>query len=69
MPKSRKGGSSWDNLVTACKPCNARKGDRTPEEAHMPLHQRPFKPSFLMFLRDFSGELHEEWKQFLGRKN
>lgn len=69
LPKSRKGGSTWDNLVTACKNCNAKKGDRTPEEAKMPLRQRPFKPSFLMFLRDFSGPLHDEWIEFLGRKN
>jgi len=69
MPKSRKGGSTWDNLVTACKNCNARKGDRTPDEAKMPLRQRPFKPSFLMFLRDFSGPIYEEWMEYLGRRN
>lgn len=69
LPKSRKGGSTWDNLVTACKNCNARKGDRTPDEAKMPLKQRPFKPSFLMFLRDFSGPIYEEWMVYLGRKN
>lgn len=69
MPKSRGGGSNWINLTTACKPCNAKKGDLTPEEAGMPLFQKPFKPSFLMFLRDFSGPLHEEWVAFLGRKN
>jgi 5-methylcytosine-specific restriction endonuclease McrA len=69
LPKSRKGGSTWDNLVTACKNCNARKGDQTPEEARMPLRQKPFKPSFLMFLRDFSGPIYDEWIEFLGRKN
>lgn len=69
LPKSRKGGSTWDNLVTACKHCNARKGDRTPEEAKMPLRQKPFKPSFLMFLRDFSGPIYDEWMVYLGRKN
>lgn len=65
MPRSRGGGSSWKNLVAACKPCNARKGDETPEEANMPLNQRPFKPSYLMFLRDFSGFKYEEWKPYL----
>ena len=69
MPKSRKGGSSWDNLVTACKSCNARKGDLTPDEAKMPLRQRPFKPSFIMFLRDFSGPIDKEWIEYLGKKN
>ena len=35
LPKSRGGKETWDNLVTACKPCNSKKGDRTPEEAGM----------------------------------
>jgi 5-methylcytosine-specific restriction endonuclease McrA len=26
-----------ENLVTACRPCNKRKGDRTPEQAGMPM--------------------------------
>lgn len=67
LPRSRGGGSNWKNLVTACKPCNARKGDYTPEEANMPLANEPFKPSYLMFLRDFSGFKYEEWKPYLSR--
>ena len=31
LPRSRKGRSSWTNLVTACKSCNARKGNALPE--------------------------------------
>lgn len=67
LPSSRGGGSSWKNLTTACKPCNARKGDYTPEEADMPLATKPFKPSYLMFLRDFSGFQYEEWMPYLAR--
>ena len=65
LPRSRGGSSSWKNLVTACKPCNTRKGDETPEEANMSLASKPFKPSYLMFLRDFSGFKYEEWKPYL----
>lgn len=36
-PKSKGGSSHPTNLVTACKPCNQRKADRTPDQAHMPL--------------------------------
>ena len=68
VPKSRGGKSNWDNLTTACKRCNSRKGDFTPEEARMMLVQRPFKPSFVMFLRDFSGNIAEEWQPFLSKK-
>ena len=68
MPKSRGGKTNWDNLATACKRCNSRKGDHTPEEAGMPLRQRPFRPSFLMFIRNFSGLADAEWLPYLGSK-
>ena len=32
MPKSRGGKSTLENLVAACKSCNSRKRDRTPDE-------------------------------------
>lgn len=67
MPRSRGGNSNWKNLVTACKPCNAKKGDYTPEEADMPLQMEPFRPSYIMFLRDYSGFKYDEWKPFLAR--
>jgi 5-methylcytosine-specific restriction endonuclease McrA len=35
QPWSRGGPNTWGNLVTACKDCNGRKADRTPEEAGM----------------------------------
>lgn len=68
LPRSRGGKTSWDNLTTACKSCNSRKGDLTPAEAQMPLHQPPFKPSFVMFLRDFNGQVNEDWLVYLGTK-
>jgi hypothetical protein len=68
MPRSRGGKSTWENLVTACKGCNSKKGDETPEEAGMHLARPPFKPSFLMFLRDFSGHVDENWKPYLGNR-
>jgi len=45
VPKSRGGAKSWTNVVSACKPCNNRKGNRTPEEAKMPLLYVPYQPS------------------------
>lgn len=64
-PRSRGGKSSWDNLATACKRCNAYKGDYTPEEAGIKLRHQPFKPSYVMFLRDYSGFHCEEWQPYL----
>jgi hypothetical protein len=68
LPSSRGGKSSWANLVTACKRCNSRKGDFTPEEAGMPLFRIPYKPSYTLFLRDHSGYICEEWEPFLVQK-
>jgi 5-methylcytosine-specific restriction endonuclease McrA len=67
-PKSKGGKTTWDNLVTACKHCNAKKGDSTLEEAQMQLNMKPYKPSFIMFLRDFSGNVEESWLPFVGKK-
>jgi 5-methylcytosine-specific restriction endonuclease McrA len=69
LPKSRGGRTNWDNLVTACRRCNARKGHFTPEEAGISLPRKPYKPSFIMFLRDFSGTVEENWIPFLGIKD
>jgi 5-methylcytosine-specific restriction endonuclease McrA len=44
LPRSRGGRSTWMNLVAACRECNNRKRDRTPEEAGMKLRVTPFEP-------------------------
>jgi len=44
VPKSRGGKNTWQNLVTACKRCNQRKGNRTPIEAKMFPLRIPLKP-------------------------
>jgi 5-methylcytosine-specific restriction endonuclease McrA len=50
--------------VTACKKCNTKKGDYTPEEAGMMLRKKPAKPSYAIFLRDHVSD-QGEWDQFL----
>lgn len=44
-PRSKGGEDSWTNLVAACKACNHRKADRTPEAAGMKLHYVPYIPN------------------------
>ena len=41
LPVSRGGPKSWKNLVSACHKCNHKKGNRTPDEAKMPLLKAP----------------------------
>lgn len=68
MPKS-KGGDLHDpeNLVSACKPCNNKKANRTPEQAGMPLLRKP-KPvntGFDRIMNRYYLEKHPEWADYL----
>jgi len=67
IPKSRGGGESWENLVTACRSCNLRKGWKTPEEANMRLQRRPFQPkwSTVAQILMFTPRRFKEWEPFL----
>lgn len=65
LPRSRGGKTQWTNLVTACKRCNSRKGDFTPEEAGLRLPYKPFRPSYVVFLRDFAGTGDDSWTPYL----
>ena len=47
LPVSRGGRKDWVNIVTACRDCNQRKGNRTPDEAGMRLAKRPSTPRWL----------------------
>lgn len=44
-PMSRGGATVWQNVVSACRACNQRKGNRTPEAAGMPLLYVPYVPN------------------------
>ena len=45
QPVSRGGVNTWMNVVTACHPCNHKKGDKTPKEANMELIYVPYAPT------------------------
>jgi 5-methylcytosine-specific restriction endonuclease McrA len=51
LPLSRNGGNSFENCVTSCRPCNNKKGNRTPSESGMYLRTQPFQPTISEFLR------------------
>jgi 5-methylcytosine-specific restriction endonuclease McrA len=50
QPQSRGGVNSWANCVTACSPCNHRKGDRTPREVGLQLLRTPTEPRFVQLV-------------------
>ncbi len=67
FPKSRGGKNTWENLVAACRKCNGRKGDRTPEEAGMALIHRPLPATIhtsRFVLKQLGSEV-DEWQKFL----
>ena len=45
IPFAQSGVDKWMNVVTACRACNHRKSNRTPEQANMPLLYAPYVPS------------------------
>src|SRR5712691_9737345 len=65
MPRSRGGDSVWENVVTACSPCNLRKGDRTLEEAKMALPRPPRAPAPVLFIRLAAARIPDSWRQYL----
>ena len=65
VPRSRGGRDTWENLVTACDDCNVRKGNRTPEEAGMPLKKKPYRPVHITFLQSILGSVEDDWKPYL----
>ena len=49
-PKAKGGRNSFENCVTACRPCNHKKGDRWLYEAGMHLKKKPYAPTLIQFL-------------------
>jgi 5-methylcytosine-specific restriction endonuclease McrA len=66
MPRSRGGGTDWENIVCACVRCNVRKGGRTPGEAGMKLTKVPIKPRTSPTLGlKLANRKYQSWKTFL----
>lgn len=68
LPRRLGGRRRWDNLVTACRPCNLRKAGRTPSGANMRLRRQPTHPrspySHLLG-RFITGALDPAWAPYL----
>ncbi len=63
MPQSRGGENSWENLATSCGSCNVKKGNRTPEEAKMPLLKEVKRPYNKLHLTINTSNV-SDWKDF-----
>ena len=66
LPSSRGGKTSWENIVTSCIPCNAKKDDKTPKEAGMKLKRQPYKPEITPFKFRVTIPKHPEaWSAYI----
>jgi 5-methylcytosine-specific restriction endonuclease McrA len=66
VPRHRGGKHTWDNLVSACRTCNHRKGGKSLPEARMTLRRLPYEPKannvylFGQYLDD-----NDDWQKFI----
>jgi len=69
VPRAKGGRTLWSNVVTACEPCNLRKGHRMPRECGMHPFRKPHQPTNHELQangRSFPPNyLHESWRDFL----
>lgn len=67
VPRAQGGKTVWENIVTACAPCNARKGNRTPAQANLKLAKPPVRPTWVP-VASFTINQHsapDAWTEYL----
>jgi len=64
-PMSRGGRDRWSNVVTACRSCNTRKGNRLPDEAGMTLLAIPYVPNWAEYLALSNRRILADQMEFL----
>ncbi|MFA5120374.1 HNH endonuclease [Zavarzinia sp.] len=69
VPRSRGGRTTWDNIITACSPCNLKKGGRSLKDSGLVLRSWPVVPTVGQLQengRSFPPNyLHHSWNDFL----
>ncbi|MBL4863717.1 MAG: HNH endonuclease [Rhodobiaceae bacterium] len=69
IPRRLGGQTTWNNVVTACAPCNLRKGGKLPKDAGMVPMQAPFRPTVNELHKNGRrfppNYLHDSWRDYL----
>ncbi len=69
IPRSKGGTTNWENIVTACSPCNLRKGGKLPQVCGMIPKTAPRRPTSFELQamgRKFPPNfLHQSWMDYL----
>jgi hypothetical protein len=65
IPRASGGKTTWENSVTACKPCNYKKGSKLQKPKRM-----PFKPDFYNLVNKWKNQgirvSNPSWLKYLG---
>jgi 5-methylcytosine-specific restriction endonuclease McrA len=65
-PRSKGGGSTWENMVTCCRKCNLKKANNYPKDVGLKLNKKPRPPLVnVLGLRELI-ELNKCWSKFVG---
>jgi len=65
VPRSRGGKTTWENVVTACRRCNTRKGSKTLAEAGLALRTTPERPRYVAFAMLSQLECNDLWQKYM----
>lgn len=69
IPRYQGGQHTWENVVSACVPCNRRKAGRTPKQARMRLPHQPSQPhSNIPFYIPLHLKNLSEWQKYLPQR-
>ena len=68
VPRSRGGVHAWENVVAACRPCNARKEDHLLHETQMTLRRAPVAPRQRLWVMVATGTVNPDWEPYLGEE-
>ncbi len=67
IPKSLGGRTVWENVASACRACNLKKGNKPLGEVGMQLLRKPVRPrsaSYLGILA-YASHHYERWRKYL----
>lgn len=64
VPRALGGRSTWENLVTSCRPCNGRKANKPLHVARMTLRTTPVQPTRAWMMRHLLGR-HPTWQKYI----
>jgi 5-methylcytosine-specific restriction endonuclease McrA len=65
VPRSKGGPHTWENVVSACIPCNHRKAGHLLKELNVRLLREPHAPRPNPYYLFSHRDIQDEWKQYL----